>query len=115
MSPDTAQTVPSEKAEPKAEVARQAEPIEQKEAPAGPPAPGPTGEAAPVPPQVAAPVETPIAAAPPPPRPVHGRWRSIVTVGGTLLFLFAAWEVFTYFIAYTDDAYVRSDLVAVAP
>ncbi len=29
--------------------------------------------------------------------------------------MFIAWETFTYFIAYTDDAYVRSDLVAVAP
>ena len=29
--------------------------------------------------------------------------------------LFILWEIFTYFVAYTDDAYVRSDLVAVAP
>jgi multidrug efflux system membrane fusion protein len=63
------------------------------------------------------------AAAPePPPSPPAGmspvarsRLRRIVTVGGTLLGLFIAWELFTYFIAYTDDAYVRSDLVAVAP
>jgi multidrug efflux system membrane fusion protein len=45
----------------------------------------------------------------------RARLRRVVTVGGTLLFLFVAWETFTYFIAYTDDAYVRSDLVAVAP
>jgi len=29
--------------------------------------------------------------------------------------LFIAWEVLTSFVAYTDDAYVRSDLVALAP
>ena len=45
----------------------------------------------------------------------RSRLRRVLTVGGTLLFLFIAWEVTTYFIAYTDDAYVRSDLVAVAP
>lgn len=45
----------------------------------------------------------------------RARLRRVLTVGGTLLFLFVAWETFTYFIAYTDDAYVRSDLVAVAP
>jgi multidrug efflux system membrane fusion protein len=32
-----------------------------------------------------------------------------------LLILFILWETFTFFVAYTDDAYVRSDLVAVAP
>ena len=36
-------------------------------------------------------------------------------VGGALLGLVVAWEVLTYFVAYTDDAYVRSDLVGVAP
>jgi membrane fusion protein, multidrug efflux system len=45
----------------------------------------------------------------------RSRLRRVVTVGGTLLILFILWETFTYFIAYTDDAYVRSDLVAVAP
>jgi multidrug efflux system membrane fusion protein len=45
----------------------------------------------------------------------RARLRRVLTVGGTLLFLIFAWETFTYFIAYTDDAYVRSDLVAVAP
>jgi len=39
----------------------------------------------------------------------------VIAVGGTLLVLLIAWESFTYFVAYTDDAYVRSDLVAVAP
>jgi multidrug efflux system membrane fusion protein len=46
---------------------------------------------------------------------VRSRLRRVLTVGGTLFFLFVAWEVITYFVAYTDDAYVRSDLVAVAP
>ena len=45
----------------------------------------------------------------------RSRLRRVLTVGGTLLVLFILWETFTYFIAYTDDAYVRSDLVAVAP
>lgn len=45
----------------------------------------------------------------------RARLRRVITVGGTLLALFALWEVTTYFVAYTDDAYVRSDLVAVAP
>ena len=43
------------------------------------------------------------------------RVRRLITVGGALLVLFVLWEVLTYFVAYTDDAYVRSDLVAVAP
>jgi multidrug efflux system membrane fusion protein len=38
-----------------------------------------------------------------------------VAVVGTILVLFVAWEVGTYYIAYTDDAYVRSDLIGVAP
>jgi multidrug efflux system membrane fusion protein len=46
---------------------------------------------------------------------VRSRLRRVILVGGTLLGLVAAWEVFTYFVAYTDDAYVRSDLVGVAP
>ena len=45
----------------------------------------------------------------------RARLRRLVTVGGTLLILFVLWETFTFFVAYTDDAYVRSDLVAVAP
>ena len=63
----------------------------------------------------------PVAAAAPPAAaaalgPVaKSRLRRLVTVGGTLLILFILWETFTYFVAYTDDAYVRSDLVAVAP
>ncbi len=113
MSPDTAQTVPSKEAEPKPGVVREAEPPQQKETPAVPPVPDSAGEAAPV--AAPAPAGTGVAGAPAVSSLVRGRWRRIVTVGGTLLFLLAAWEIFTYFIAYTDDAYVRSDLVAVAP
>ena len=34
---------------------------------------------------------------------------------GALLLLLVAWQLLTSFVAYTDDAYVRSDLVAMAP
>lgn len=56
--------------------------------------------------------ETTPAAAPLParrklPRPVIALLAAIA--------LFIAWEVFTSFVAYTDDAYVRSDLIALAP
>ena len=59
----------------------------------------------------------PQAPAPKPALPAlaRARLRRVITVGGTLLALFVLWEVMTYFVAYTDDAYVRSDLVAVAP
>ena len=40
--------------------------------------------------------------------------RRLLIVGGTILGLFILYQVFVYFVAYTDDAYVRSDLVAVA-
>ena len=40
--------------------------------------------------------------------------RTLLGIGGLLL-LFVAWHVLTSFVAYTDDAYVRSDLVAIAP
>jgi multidrug efflux system membrane fusion protein len=86
MSPDSAQPVPADNAE-------------AKPAPAPePPAPEPP---APQPPRLSA--------------VARARLRRVVTVGGTLLALFVAWEAFTAVIAYTDDAYVRSDLVAVAP
>lgn len=42
------------------------------------------------------------------------RLRRLIVVGGALLGLFVVYEVIVYFVAYTDDAYVRSDLVAVA-
>ena len=80
--------------------------------------------------------EPPAAKAPPPttpeqppasvPKPVadepaplgriaRSRLRRLIAVGGTLLALLIVWETLTFFVAYTDDAYVRSDLVAVAP
>jgi multidrug efflux system membrane fusion protein len=41
-------------------------------------------------------------------------WRVLLAVGG-ILGAFVLYEVVTSFVAYTSDAYVRSDLVAVAP
>jgi membrane fusion protein, multidrug efflux system len=81
--------------------------------------PPPKVESTPKPPE--APVEPPPA---PPAAPVPAassasritsRIRRLVAVVGTILLLFVAWEVGTYYIAYTDDAYVRSDLIGVAP
>ena len=46
---------------------------------------------------------------------VTTRVRRLVAVVSTILILLVAWEVATYYIAYTDDAYVRSDLIGVAP
>jgi multidrug efflux system membrane fusion protein len=65
-------------------------------------------------PQPSAAVEPSTAEAP---KPSQGasRLHRLVTVGGAILILFVLYEIFTYFVAYTDDAYVRSDLVAVAP
>jgi membrane fusion protein, multidrug efflux system len=78
--------------------------------------PPPKVESTPKPPE--APVEPPPAvpapAAPPASR-ITSRVRRLVAVVGTILILFVAWEVGTYYIAYTDDAYVRSDLIGVAP
>ncbi len=55
-----------------------------------------------------------VAPALPPPPAVH-RLRRLVIGVGAVAGIFVAWEVVTRTIAYTDDAYVRSDLVAVAP
>ena len=60
-------------------------------------------------------IEPPVAKLLPTSRVARSRLRRIVTVGGTIGLLFIVWEVLTYFVAYTDDAYVRSDLVGVAP
>jgi len=96
MSPDTAQPPASRAADPAPAVDRSPEPTEDVDVAAVSPVPEP--------------------AAKPPMSPLaRSRLRRVVTVGGTLLVLFILWETFTYFIAYTDDAYVRSDLVAVAP
>ncbi len=43
------------------------------------------------------------------------RIQRVSLVLGAIGFVVVAWETATTFIAYTDDAYVRSDLVAVAP
>ncbi len=80
-------------------------PPKPPEAPAAPPA-------QPAPP-AASPPDTPPAA--PPASRVTSRLRRLVAVVGTILILFVAWEVLTYYVAYTDDAYVRSDLIGVAP
>ncbi|HSS86405.1 MAG TPA: HlyD family secretion protein [Reyranella sp.] len=114
-TPEAAAAVPAETMPTPAETARVA-PAEPKVAPAIPPPP-----AAPTPVKPPPVEPPPAAAAPPPPAatalgPVaKSRLRRLVTVGGTLLLLFILWETFTFFVAYTDDAYVRSDLVAVAP
>ena len=71
------------------------------------PPPEPTPVATPEPPPAAAPSVRPAVET--------SRLHRLLTVGGTILSLFVLYEVFTYFVAFTDDAYVRSDLVAVAP
>jgi multidrug efflux system membrane fusion protein len=60
-------------------------------------------------------IESPTAETQIRPAVVHSRRRRLALVAGGLLGAFVAWEVLTSFVAYTDDAYVRSDLVAVAP
>ena len=59
------------------------------------------------------PAEAPPADAPPPKPPPH--WHRVAVVLGTIVALVVAYQVVTSFVAYTDDAYVRSDLIAVAP
>jgi multidrug efflux system membrane fusion protein len=68
-----------------------------------------TPSAAPVPAD-APPADKPVAPTPAPPH-----WHRVVFILGTIVALVAAYELVTSFVAYTDDAYVRSDLVAVAP
>jgi membrane fusion protein, multidrug efflux system len=41
--------------------------------------------------------------------------RKLFLAAGTVLLLFIGWETLTTFVAYTDDAYVQSDLVALSP
>jgi membrane fusion protein, multidrug efflux system len=77
-----------------------------------PPGSAPAGPAAVPGPVPARPTPEPLA--PPPPAHETSRLHRLLTVGGTILGLFILYEVVTYFVAYTDDAYVRSDLVAVA-
>jgi multidrug efflux system membrane fusion protein len=68
--------------------------------------------AQPVPPSPVAQAPTPVE---PPPVLSASRLRRLLTVSGTILVLFVLWEVLTWYVAYTDDAYVRSDLIGVAP
>ena len=91
-----------------------------KPAPPAASEPAPTAAAPSQP--TAAPVQLPPAAAASPPEATApgqpystSRLRRLVAVVGTILILFVGWEVLTYYVAYTDDAYVRSDLVGVAP
>jgi multidrug efflux system membrane fusion protein len=62
-------------------------------------------------------VTAPAVAAPAPPRPPRGlpSWARLLIGIFVLLAIFIAWEIFTSLVAITDDAYVRSDLVAIAP
>lgn len=51
----------------------------------------------------------------PRPSPRRRRGRRVALVLGGVLVVLLGWEGITSVVAYTDDAYVRSDLVAVAP
>lgn len=97
----------------------------QQPASSEPKPPPPECQADSVPPPIAQPVPPPTTAAPSAAvsataaadesaRSVS-RLRRVVSVGGAILILFILWEVLTYYVVYTDDAYVRSDLVGVAP
>jgi membrane fusion protein, multidrug efflux system len=87
-------------------------PADVPAAPAAEPAAPPTAPPAPASPP-ASPPATPLVT--PPASRIASRVRRLVAVVSTILVLFVAWEVATYYIAYTDDAYVRSDLIGVAP
>jgi len=51
----------------------------------------------------------------PPPKRRFPDWLRPLVGVLVLLVLFVSWETLTSLVAYTDDAYVRSDLVAIAP
>lgn len=106
MPPDVSQPQP-----PPAEAPQKPEPSAPAPVTAAP-EPAPTPAASPTAP-AAVPAATPPAAGLTPRE--TSRLHRLITVGGTLLGLFIFWEVFTTFVIYTDDAYVRSDLVALAP
>ncbi|WP_296339256.1 HlyD family secretion protein [Reyranella sp.] len=93
---------PGTKPEPPAVRIVEPAPTVSPEAPAAEPAPSPV------------PASAPAAAETPRPERETSRLRRLLTVGGTLLGLFVVYQILVYFVAYTDDAYVRSDLVAVA-
>ncbi|CAN5368737.1 HlyD family secretion protein [soil metagenome] len=42
-------------------------------------------------------------------------WHRIAFIVGVIVVLFGAWQLLTSVVAFTDDAYVRSDLIAIAP
>jgi len=46
---------------------------------------------------------------------VSSRRKRVALVAGGLFVAFLCWEIATRIVAYTDDAYVRSDLISVAP
>src|SRR5271168_5277807 len=49
------------------------------------------------------------------PAVVRGRRKRVALVAGGLLAVFLGWEALTSVVAYTNDAYVRSDLIRIAP
>jgi len=57
-------------------------------------------------------VSAPLPPAAPAPMPT---WPRLLIGTLVLLALFIGWEILTSFVAFTDDAYVRSDLAAIAP
>jgi multidrug efflux system membrane fusion protein len=113
MSDTASPPAPPRPEPPKPEAPKVVEPAKADSAPKPPEAP------------VAPPVQPALPTAPPPDPPptpaapsasrIASRMRRLMAVIGTILVLFIAWEVLTYYVAYTDDAYVRSDLVGVAP
>src|SRR5689334_4833663 len=46
---------------------------------------------------------------------VSSRYKRVLLVAGGLVVAFLCWEIATRLVAYTADAYVRSDLIGVAP
>lgn len=54
-------------------------------------------------------------AQPSPPSAKHGRRRTVLITLGSVVAALVAWWLADQFFAYTDDAYVTSDVVAVAP
>lgn len=95
------QTPPADPGRPESTQAEaiRAESIPADPAPAAPPKPAPPNSPPPEP--------------PPPKLPPY--WHRVAFIVGTIVVLFGAWQLFTSIIAYTDDAYVRSDLIAIAP
>ena len=95
---------PNSPADPGRPKSTQAEAIRAKSIPADP---------APTAPPKPAPPNSPPPEPPPPKLPPY--WHRVAFIVGTIVVLFGAWQLFTSIIAYTDDAYVRSDLIAIAP